>query len=184
MRIIGGKYRGKIISPPSNFRSRPTTDFAKEALFNVIANYFNFENITVLDLFSGTGSISYEFASRGTKNIVAVEKKFIHTKFIQSTIEKLCFSDNIRLIKSDVFLYLKSTKQKFDLIFADPPFDIENITEIYDIVFARELLSDKSLLIIEHPSDIDFSSYKYFLMKKTYGSVNFSFFDKEVDGIR
>jgi 16S rRNA (guanine(966)-N(2))-methyltransferase RsmD len=181
MRIIGGKYRGKIISPPSNFRSRPTTDFAKEALFNVIGNYFNFENISVLDLFSGTGSISYEFASRGTKNIVAVEKNFIHTKFIQTTIEKLGFNNNIRLIKSNVFRYLKSTKQKFDLIFADPPYDLENIPEIYDLIFKKELLSDKSLLIIEHPAEIDFSLYKHFLMKKTYGSVNFSFFDPEVE---
>jgi 16S rRNA (guanine(966)-N(2))-methyltransferase RsmD len=180
MRIIGGKYRGKHIIPPSNFKARPTTDFGKEALFNILNNYFNFENIDVLDLFSGTGSISYEFGSRNAKSIVAVESNFQNASYIEKQFEKLEFP-NAKVYKSDVFRYLNSCKQKFDVIFADPPYDLENIEEIYHSVFNNKLLSDSSLLIIEHSERNNFSDYPYYTMTKKYGSVHFSFFDPEIE---
>lgn len=180
MRIIGGKFKGKNINPPSNFRARPTTDFAKEALFNIINNYFDFDSLTVLDLFSGTGCISYEFASRGTYKITAVEKNFIHAKFIQKQVENMNLTEQIKVIKSDAFLFLKSCKTKYDIIFADPPYDLENIEDIYNIVFSNNLLKEKSFLIIEHSSTIDFGDKEFFFMHKKYGSVNFSFFDPEL----
>lgn len=179
MRIIGGKYKGKVISPPSNFKARPTTDFAKEALFNILQNDFNFENIDVLDLFSGTGSISYEFASRGCKSIVAVDTNFNHVKYIEKQFEQLKFLQ-AKIYKSDVFRFLNTCKTKFDIIFADPPYDMESIEEIYHLVFRNNLLTDTSYLIIEHSEKTDFSKYEHFYMLKKYGSVHFSFFDPHV----
>lgn len=178
MRIIGGKYRGKLFNPPTNFKARPTTDFAKEALFNVLNNMYNFENINVLDLFSGTGSISYEFISRGVKSLVAVESNVQHIKFIEKQFGNLNH-ENAILIKSDVFRYLNSCNRKFDLIFADPPYDLLNIEDIYHSVFSRNLLSTASLLVIEHSDKKDFSHFPYFSLTKKYGSVHFSFFETE-----
>jgi len=178
MRIIGGKYRGRTIIPPSNFRARPTTDFAKEALFNILNNSFNFENIDVLDLFSGTGNISYEFCSRDVKSLVAIESNYASSAYIDKQLKLMGF-EQAKVIKSDVFRYLKTTKQKFDLIFADPPYDMENIEDIYKSVFENNLLSDTSFLIIEHSSKNNFSDFPHFLMQKKYGSVHFSFFDPE-----
>jgi len=178
MRIIGGKYRGKLFNPPSNFKARPTTDFAKEALFNIFNNMYNFENINVLDLFSGTGSISYEFISRGVKSLVAVESNFNNAKFIEKQLENIVH-DNAVVIKSDVFRYLNSCNKKFDLVFADPPYDLLNIEEIYHSVFKNEILSNASLLVIEHSDKNDFSKFPYFSMTKKYGSVHFSFFETE-----
>ena len=179
MRIIGGKYKGKTFVPPSIFKARPTTDFAKEALFNILQNSFNFENLDVLDLFSGTGSISYEFGSRSCKKIIAVESNFNHAKYIESQFAVLGFTQAI-VYKSDVFRFLDTCKQKFDIIFADPPYELENIEDIYHHIFKNNLLSDTSFLIIEHSSKTDFSKFPHFLMLKNYGSVNFSFFDPEV----
>lgn len=179
MRIIGGKYRGKMFFPPSNFEARPTTDFAKEALFNMLNNDFNFENIDVLDLFSGTGSISYEFGSRGTKNIVAVEANPKHAAFIEKNFEQLKF-ENATIYKTDVFKFLNNCKQKFDVIFADPPYKLDNIEDIYHLVFKNNLLSDTSYLIIEHSDKNDFSAYPHFVQMKQYGSVHFSFFDPTI----
>ncbi|MDR2011018.1 MAG: 16S rRNA (guanine(966)-N(2))-methyltransferase RsmD [Bacteroidales bacterium] len=180
MRIIGGKYKGKIITPPSNFKARPTTDFAKEALFNILQNHFNFENVDVLDLFSGTGSVSYEFASRNCKSVIAVDSNYNHVKYIEKQFETMGFSQ-AKIYKSDVFRFLNSCNKKFDIIFADPPYDLENIEEIYDLVFKNKLLSDTSLLIIEHSEKNDFSQYPHFMMLKKYGSVHFSFFDIEIN---
>ncbi|MBO4875830.1 MAG: 16S rRNA (guanine(966)-N(2))-methyltransferase RsmD [Bacteroidales bacterium] len=176
MRIIGGKYRGKNFTPPANFKARPTTDFAKEALFNILNNDFNFENIDVLDLFSGTGSISYEFASRGVKSLVAVESNVKHAAYIEKNFKELGFSQAI-IYKSDVFRYLDTCTKKFDVIFADPPYALENIEEIYHSVFRNSLLTDTSYLIIEHGESNDFSSFPHFVSMKRYGSVHFSIFD-------
>lgn len=176
MRIIGGKYKGKIFNPPTNLKARPTTDFAKEGLFDIIQNTFNVENLKILDLFSGTGSISYEFASRGVKHITIVESNFNHVNFIKKQFQLLDFKD-VDIFKSDVFRYLKTCRQKFDIIFADPPYDLENIEEIYNSVFENSLLSENSWLIIEHSDKNDFSKYPYFLKLKRYGSVHFSIFD-------
>ncbi|MDL2262116.1 16S rRNA (guanine(966)-N(2))-methyltransferase RsmD [Bacteroidales bacterium OttesenSCG-928-I21] len=179
MRIIGGKYKGKTILPPSNFRARPTTDFAKESLFNILQNYFNFENVDVLDLFSGTGSISYEFCSRNCKSLIAVDNNHNHVKYIESQFEAMCFKQ-ANVYKSDVFRFLKTCNKKFDIVFADPPYDFENIESIYDTVIENKLLSDTSLFIIEHSEKNDFSSFLHFMMLKKYGSVHFSFFDVEL----
>jgi 16S rRNA (guanine(966)-N(2))-methyltransferase RsmD len=179
MRIIGGKYKGKTITPPSNFKARPTTDFAKEALFNILQNNFNIENIDVLDLFSGTGSISYEFASRGCKSLISVESNFNHAKYIEKQFELLQFTQ-AKVFKSDVFRFLNTCKQQFDIIFADPPYDLENIEEIYHSVFRNNLLTNTSYLIIEHSGKNDFSKFPHFYIMKKYGSVHFSFFDFEI----
>jgi 16S rRNA (guanine(966)-N(2))-methyltransferase RsmD len=178
MRIIGGKYRGKIFNPPANLRARPTTDFAKEALFNVINNIYNFENLEILDLFSGTGSISYEFISRGSRFVTAVELNPNHAKFILRQFEALSAQD-ATVVKADAFRYLSSCRRKFDIIFADAPYDIPNTAEIYELVFKNNLLKDDSLLIIEHSENLDFSSYPYFSELRKYGSVHFSFFSNE-----
>ncbi len=176
MRIIGGKYRGRRINPPANFKARPTTDFAKEALFSVLHNTFNIENLDVLDLFSGTGSISYEFCSRNVKSLVAVESNFQNSLFIDKQFKALGF-DQATIIKSDVFRYLNTCKLKFDVVFADPPYSHENIEEIYYSVFRNNLLSETSIFVIEHSSQNDFSQFPHFYKLKKYGSVHFSFFD-------
>lgn len=176
MRIIAGKYRGKIIIAPSNSKVRPTTDFAKEALFSMLNNTFNIENLKVLDLFSGTGSISYEFCSRNCKSLTAIENDINQAKFINEQFTKLNFSQ-ARVIHTDVFKYLQNCREKFDIIFADPPYQLENIENIYELVFQKQLLLPDSWLIIEHSVKKDFSKFEYFLTHKSYGSVNFSIFE-------
>lgn len=175
MRIISGSHRGRIITPPKNLRARPTTDFAKENLFNVITSYMDLDGVAVLDLFSGTGSMSYEFASRGAASVVSIEINAIHNNYIKSTAKSFGF-DNIYAIKANSFLYLKSCSKRFDLIFADPPYDIEGSETIPDMVFARELLNDGGWLIVEHSKELDFSRAPHFLSHRMYGSVNFSIF--------
>lgn len=176
MRIISGTHRGRQISPDKNFSARPTTDFAKENLFNVLSNMIHFEEIKVLDLFSGTGSISYEFASRGAKEIIAIELNFKHYAFIQKTIKELKFN-NIKPYKADVFLACKKLKgEKFDIIFADPPYNLDKLKEIPTAIFENHLLAEDGIVIIEHPQQINFSEHPYFLEHRQYGSVNFSIF--------
>ncbi len=176
MRIIGGKYKGKSFNPPANIKTRPTTSFAKEGLFNVLIHNFNLENTDVLDLFSGTGSISLEFCSRNCKSLVAVELIKKNALFIEKKFHELNFNQ-AKVYNSDVFSFLKKCSKKFDIIFADPPFEMPEPGEIYDAVFENNLLSDTSFLIIEHDSNNNFSDYKHFLMEKKYGKVHFSFFD-------
>ncbi len=175
MRIIGGSRRRRNILPPRNFRARPTTDFAKENLFNVLANEFDFEEIEVLDLFSGTGSISYEFASRGARRVVSVELHPVHQRFIATTAIELGF-DQLLSIRSNAFVYLRSAQGPFDVVFADPPYDLEGIEALPDQVFAGGLLRSGGLFILEHSDQKDFSSHPRFSEKRSYGSVNFSFF--------
>lgn len=175
MRIISGTHKGRRISPDKNFKARPTTDFAKENLFNVLNNIIDFEDLSVLDLFSGTGGISYEFASRGAKKVMCVEKNYNHYSFIQKTIKELKF-EQIQAVKSDVFRFLRNFPQKFDLIFADPPFEMKSMETIPKLVFEKELLTEDGILIVEHGSTNDFSAHPNFWDKRTYGSVNFSFF--------
>ncbi|WP_372753188.1 16S rRNA (guanine(966)-N(2))-methyltransferase RsmD [Labilibaculum sp.] len=177
MRIVSGTHKGRRISPDKNFKARPTTDFAKENLFNVLNNIIDFEDLNVLDLFSGTGGISYEFASRGAKRVMSVEKNHSHFSFIQKTIQELKF-EQIQVIKSDVFRFLRNYSQKFDVIFADPPFDMKSFETIPKLVFEKELLSENGILILEHGSTNDFGTHPNFIEKRSYGSVNFTFFKK------
>ena len=177
MRIISGKYRGRTIVPPRNLRARPTTDFAKENLFNVLVNLVDFEDIDVLDLFSGTGSISYEFASRGARSVTSVELNAVHHNFIRQTARELAF-DNFYAVKANVFLYLKSCPKQFDVIFSDAPYDLEGSEEVIKLVFERNLLREGGLLIFEHPKGQDYSSHPQFEQQRSYGSVQFAFFHR------
>lgn len=175
MRIISGKYRGRTIVPPKNMKARPTTDFAKENLFNVLNNLVDYEELDVLDLFSGTGSISYEFASRGAKSVTSVEVNGVHHAFIKDTARKLgC--ENFYAVHANAFLYLKNTAKQFDLIFSDAPYDLEGSEQIVQIVFDGERLKEDGILIFEHSSKQDFSEHPNFWQLRSYGSVNFSFF--------
>ena len=178
MRIISGKYRGRTIVPPRNLRARPTTDFAKENLFNVLTNLVDFEECDILDLFSGTGSISYEFASREARSVTSVEVNSVHHNFIRQTAKELKF-ENFYAVKANAFLYLKSCSKKFDIIFSDAPYDLEGSAEIISLVFERDLLNDDGFLIFEHSKEQNFSDHPKFLQSRSYGSVQFSFFKKD-----
>lgn len=175
MRIISGTRKGRHIIVSGNLPVRPTTDLGKESLFNILNNYLYFDEIRVLDLFSGTGGIAYEFASRGALSVIAVDNNAACTKFIRSMSEKLQFSQII-VLQQDAFSFIKKCKQKFDLIFADPPYQIANIETIADDVFAHELLNPDGWLIIEHSKNHNFSNHSRFFQQRNYGRLNFSFF--------
>ena len=176
MRIISGQYKGRRITAPKKLPVRPTTDMAKESLFNILNNQFYFDDISVLDLFSGTGNISYEFASRGTEQITAVDENFGCIKFINETSED--FDMPINTIKSDVFKYLERSKEAFTIIFADPPynFPVEEFSKIPELVFQNQLLSEDGLLIVEHSKHTDLSQLENYSHSKHYGGNCFSFF--------
>lgn len=178
MRIIGGTHKGRVIHPPKNIELRPTTDFAKESLFNILNNRIYFEDCSVLDLFCGIGSISFEFASREAKSITSVDMNFACTGFIKNEAAKQGF-DRLFVLKSDVFKYLKSCSNTFDLIFADPPYDLENIPEIHTLVLDRNLLNAGGYLVIEHGKKTSLKELPHFVEQRTYGNVNFSIFKKE-----
>jgi len=177
MRIISGKYKGKRLVAPKNLPVRPTADMQKEALFSILTNRYYLDELSVLDLFSGTGNIAYEFASRGAQNIVAVDAHFGCVKYIAATSKELDFP--IECIKSDVFKYLKRAGQKFDLIFADPPYkmpqaEFENISKL---VFEKELLKENGLLIVEHSTQTNLAELPNFVEQRKYGGSVFSFFE-------
>jgi len=174
MRIVSGIFKGRIIHPPGHFRGRPTTDMAKEGLFNILSNRFEFQEISVLDLFSGSGNISFEFASRGCVSITSVEKDPFHYRFIRKVISDMDLK--IAAIHGDAFQFLKKTQQKFDLIFADPPFDLPELESVPFIVFSGDLLHENGILILEHSNDHDFSSLPQFTGVRKYGHIRFSFF--------
>lgn len=175
MRIIGGKYKGKKIGPISGLKARPTTDFAKESLFNILNNRIDFETISVLDLFSGTGSIGFEFASRGAEVVHLVEKDQKHILGIRRTIDKIGFT-NIKPIHIDVKTYLKTCKFNYDIVFADPPYDIQWLKSLPDLVIASNVLKEDGFFILEHPRYMNFRNHEAFFENRNYGSVNFSFF--------
>lgn len=177
MRIIGGKFKGQRLNPPANLPVRPTTDQAKEALFNILYNQFDFENIKVLDLFSGTGNISMEFASRGVPEIYSVDRDFGCINYLKSLIKQFNLS-NIKTIKSDVFKYLELENEQFDLIFADPPYDLPQMNIIASKVLEKDLLKPGGYLIIEHPSMKKIDNHPLFIEQRKYGSSSFSFFGK------
>jgi len=177
MRIISGKYKGRAINPPRNLRARPTTDFAKENLFNVLSNLVDFEECDVLDLFAGTGSISSEFASRGVRSVMSVEINAVHWNFIRNTAKQLGI-DNLYPVKANVFLYLRSCAKQFDIVFSDAPYDLEGREQVVEAVMGGDLLRPGGLLIFEHSDKTDVSSYPGFWQLRSYGSVRFSFFKK------
>lgn len=179
MRIISGKYKGRRISPPKNLPVRPTTDMSKEALFNVLNNYFHFSGLKVLDLFSGTGNISYEFASRGSENITSVDGDFGCVKFIKETAK--AFDFNIAAIKSDVFAFVQKTNSNYDIIFADPPYALEQsvFDKLVITIFENNLLVDDGMMIIEHSKYTKLDHLDHFSFKKSYGGSIFSFFEMD-----
>ena len=179
MRIISGTFKGRRITAPKKLPVRPTADMAKEALFNILNNTFYFDEISVLDLFSGTGSISYEFASRGTKQITAVDKDYGCIKFINKTAES--FEMQIQTIRSDVYKFLEKTKLKATLIFADPPYSFseEEFSKVHMLVFQNKLLEEDGLLIVEHSKHTNLSHLPNFNYSKHYGGNVFSFFKYE-----
>jgi 16S rRNA (guanine966-N2)-methyltransferase len=178
VRIINGIHKGRVIRVPKGLPVRPTTDFAKEGLFNILTNKIDFEAVKFLDLFSGTGHISLEFASRGCKHITSVDKNFQCAAFLKTISKELGF--DINTVKGDVFDFLKKSKTKYDFIFADPPYDITNVEEIHYLVFEKDLLNENGTLIIEHGPRTDLSSLKYFSQHRKYGNVNFTFFEKNI----
>lgn len=175
MRIIGGIYKGKQIIAPKNLPVRPTTDFAKEGLFNILNNKIDFEGLTVLDLFCGTGNISLEFASRGAQKIYAIDKHSPCLYFIKDTAKALKLN-SIVTDRADVFKYIEKSHSTFDVVFADPPYELENISEIHDLVFNHNLLNEGGWLIIEHGQKTDLSAKKNYVETRKYGNVHFSFF--------
>lgn len=175
MRIISGKYKGRRINPPTGFKARPTTDYARESLFNILANRVDFESLSVLDLFSGTGGISFEFASRGACVVHLVEKDYSHISFIKRMISEIGF-ENIKPIHIDVMAFLKTCKYEYNIIFADPPYDLPWIGEIPGLIARAQILKKGGFFILEHSKNISFNDNLFFFEHRNYGSVNFSFF--------
>jgi len=178
VRIISGSHKSRRINPPKNLPVRPTTDLAKESLFNILANYFDLEGLSVLDLFAGTGNISYEFASRYTNEITAVDLNFKCASFIKSTALQMGFT-NIKVIRRNVFDFLKKTNKTYDIIFADPPYDLDGIEKIPQLVFDNNLLNKDGWLIIEHSKETKLDNHPNFFQIRKYSKVNFSILTNE-----
>ena len=195
MRIITGRYKGRHFDIPRTFKARPTTDFTKENIFNVLMGYIDFDGATALDLFSGTGSITLELLSRGCAQVVSVEQDRDHHRFITDCLKKLqtpsnspCLgeesgsspkqgrSGGVLPLRADVFRFVRSCHQQFDFIFADPPYALKELPQIPDLVFERNLLAPGGIFVFEHGKDNDFSHHPHFLEHRQYGSVNFSLF--------
>ncbi len=175
MRIITGKYKGRRFDIPRTFKARPTTDFAKENIFNVLAGYVDFDGADALDLFSGTGSISLELLSRGCRQVVSVELDRDHHNFIRQCLKKLG-DDGVIAIRGDVFRFLKSCHQQYDFIFADPPYALKELATLPDAVLERGVLKEEGIFVLEHGKDYDFSDHPRYLEHRSYGSVNFTLF--------
>ncbi len=178
MRVITGIYKGRRFDVPHSFKARPTTDFAKENIFNVLNAYIDFEEASALDLFSGTGSISLELVSRGCSQVISLEADRNHHAFIVSCLKKLD-TDVCIPLRGDVFRFIKSCHSHFDFIFADPPYALENMKDIPSIIFAKDLLKPEGIFVLEHGKDEDFSADPHFVEHRAYGSVNFSIFKAE-----
>ncbi|MDD5619967.1 MAG: RsmD family RNA methyltransferase [Proteiniphilum sp.] len=179
MRIISGKYKSRRIQVPPNLKARPTTDFAKENLFNILHNRIDWEETTALDLFSGTGSIALELVSRGCPYVVSVEQNQHHFNFICQAQEKLGATE-LFPVRADVFKYLRTLKQQFDFIFADPPYDLAGIDTIPSLVFERNLLKPDGVFVFEHSRKYNFAQLPQFLEERIYGNVHFSFFTQTI----
>ena len=178
MRIITGRYKGRHFDIPRSFKARPTTDFAKENIFNVLIQYVDFDGATALDLFSGTGSITLELLSRGCQQVVSIELDRDHHRFICDCLKKLEVKGGnaVLPLRGDVFRFVKSCKQQFDFIFADPPYALKELSILPDLIFERQLLKDDGIFVLEHGKDHDFSQHPHFVEHRQYGSVNFSLF--------
>ncbi len=179
MRIISGNHKGRKIKVIKNFADRPTTDYAKESLFNILNNLYYFEDLRVLDLFAGSGSISYEFASHGTPDITVVDSNAQYINFIENQAEEIFPEVEFKYITADVFDFIKNTPLNYDLIFADPPYAMENIDKIPDLIFANKAIADDLLFILEHSKKYNFKEHEFFIKERKYGNVHFSLFSNE-----
>ena len=175
MRIITGIYKGRHFDIPRSFKARPTTDFAKENIFNVLTQYVDFDGAEALDLFSGTGSISLELVSRGCQTVVSVEMDRDHHRFIQECLKKLNTKACIP-IRGDVFRFVKSCRQQYDFIFADPPYALKELPQIPDLILQKGILKEDGIFVFEHGKDHEFSDHPNFIEHRQYGSVNFTLF--------
>lgn len=176
MRIIGGKLKGKVILPPAGYQARPTTDFAKEGLFNILDNEYEFEDLKVLDLFGGTGSIAFEFASRGAARVYCVEMARENASFIKTEAQRLGLS-NVTMVRDNVFDFLPICREHFDLVFADPPYALEGLEKLPDLVFSADILYPERYFILEHGDEHSFVNHPRFVKERHYGRVHFSFFE-------
>ena len=175
MRIIGGRLKGKPILPPMGYGARPTTDFAREGLFNILNNEYEFEDLQVLDLFGGTGAVAYEFASRGARRVYSIEMNRDHAAFIRREAARLGL-DAVTAVHANVFDFLPICREKFDIIFADPPYALEGLDTLPDKVFEAGILYPDRYFILEHPGTYSFKEHPHFVKEKVYGKVHFSFF--------
>lgn len=175
MRIITGIYKGRHFEIPRTFKARPTTDFAKENIFNVLRGYLDFDGIAALDLFAGTGSISLELLSRGCQQVVSVEADRDHARFIRQCIAKIG-ADNHTLVQGDVFRFVKGSHQQFQFIFADPPYQLETLPDLPDLILSKGILAPDGVFCFEHGKNYDFSAHPRFVEHRNYGSVNFTLF--------
>lgn len=176
MRIIGGSLKGKIIMPPAGYKARPTTDFAKEGLFNILDNEYEFQDLKVLDLFGGTGSIAFEFASRGAARVYCVEMARENASFIKTEAQRLGLGA-VTMVRDNVFDFIPICREKFDIVFADPPYALEGLEGLPDLVFAHNLLHPGCYFILEHGGEHSFTAHPRFVKERSYGRVHFSFFE-------
>ncbi len=180
MRIIAGSLRGRRLNPPASLPVRPTTDMARESLFNILNNYVDYEDCTVMDLFAGTGAVSFEFISRGVKEVTSVDINNQCIEFIKQSAQHMRVS-NLHAVRSDVFDLLKRAYKKFDIIFADPPYALDTLPQLPDLVFGSNILTDDGIFILEHPREFQFEEHPHFWQHRNYGKVNFTFFAQRLE---
>ena len=180
MRIIAGSLRGRRLNPPDRLPVRPTTDMARESLFNILNNYVDYEDCTVMDLFSGTGAVALEFVSRGARQVTAIEINAQCTDFIKQTASQFGVS-NLHVVRADVFDLLKRANKRFDIIFADPPYALDKLADLPNLIFEKEVLADDGIFVLEHPREFQFEEHPHFWQHRAYGKVNFTFFANQLD---
>ena len=180
MRIIAGTLRGRRLEPPQNLPVRPTTDMARESLFNILNNYVDYEDCSVMDLFAGTGAVSIEFISRGAREVTSVDINNQCTDFIKRCATQFNIN-NLHVVRADVFDLLKRANRRFDIVFADPPYALEAIATLPDLVFDKGILTDDGIFVLEHPREYSFAEHPHFWQHRAYGKVNFTFFANKLD---
>lgn len=180
MRIIAGNLRGRRLNPPANLPVRPTTDMARESLFNILNNYVDYEDCSVMDLFAGTGAVSLEFISRGVREVTSVDINVQCTDFIKQCAQQLGVR-NLHVVRADVFDLLKRANRKFDIVFADPPYAIDGLATLPNMVFEKQILNNDGIFILEHPREYSFEEHPNFWQHRAYGKVNFTFFANKFD---
>ncbi len=176
MRIVGGNFGGRRFSPPANIPARPTTEMAREGLFNILSNFIDFEELTTLELFGGTGSVTYELASRGARDLTLVERDPTSIDFIKKTAKMLGIDDRLNVVRGDAFKFMKQSTRQYDLIFADPPYALTNMDDLPLLVFEQEMLVPDGIFVLEHTTSKDYQQHPNFTRTKNYGTTIFTFF--------